>query len=69
MATWLISLILAHSSATTLNAWACDSVYKLNPQDKSGCYDICDAAQGNAWLELSHEMQNACAVVLNGGEY
>lgn len=68
---WLIGLILAHSSATTLNAWACNTVYKQKPSIDGGCYDICwSLEQTNENLDgETHELQNACAVVVYGGEY
>lgn len=66
---WLLGFILAHSAPTTLNAWACDYVIEHNRGTDGGCYDICYAFQGDDWFKLTHDEQNACGVVMNGGEY
>lgn len=67
----LITLMLTYSAPTTLNAWACDTVYKLKPDIDGGCYDICWGMMGeNENLDgETHELQNACGLVVYGGEY
>jgi len=82
---WLLTFLLAHSVPTTLNAWACDTVYKLEPNQDGGCYDICyllfsveaKLATGHKVSVLMfsdhdgvpHDLKNACAIVMDGGEY
>lgn len=69
-------------SNDNIHAWACDTVFKSKPDDKSGCYDICWTLGGGKRLrngqftdahmvsdEYSSELQNACAIVLNGAAW
>lgn len=76
---YLLTFLLNHSSPITLNAWACNAVYDLRPQDDGGCYDICYALADTckvsgpqddlATCDYPHALENACAVVMHGGEY
>lgn len=75
---WLLTFLLSHSAPTALNRWACDTVNaQYKPGEVGGCYDWCwERSVDHVELErdpnghdYSHELQNACAVVMHGGEY
>ena len=75
---WLIAFAIQFSPYA-MNDWACSTVYKLNPNKKFGCYDICGdlkdyGSHGDLkpYPGLNDKKQvtlaNACAIVLHGAE-
>lgn len=66
-----------------LNNWACNLVNKQNREGGDGCYDWCNTnsyqhvtVKGFDYPlglgvsdEFSHDIQNACAIVMFGGEF